>query len=322
MSNTTTTTGLSAAELAKCRENLKRQWSNRKVDAELLKRAWKDAHRVAAVLYEKYSASKVAVFGSLAERVCFNEHSDIDIVVWGLSCNKDLDASYEVNELNLKRKIELIDFNHAKGLLRERITTQSVHIKRKDTHHQKTEYEVCPTTSMEQDYSYEAYKEIIIQRITDELHAIQQNTESITTALTEIEKVRSECRQCIVRSITYDLIKIYSGIEKIFLRIAREVDQYQPPGSEYPKGPNPLGADWAYDLISQMIENRATRPAVISLDISESLKCFLEFCDYINDVDKHNLDFESVEKHAIQVSRLFNNVSDDLDRFIAYLSSA
>ncbi len=320
MHSTTTAGEMSPSELAKCRENLKRQWENRQVDEELLQRAWQAAHRVATVLYQDYGASKVAVFGSLAEREWFTENSDIDMVVSGLSHNRYLDALWEVDNLSRKFKIELIDFNLTKGLFRERIQEQSIYIKREETDIHKMVCEAYITTLPEKGKVYVIHKNKLLQRITDELHAIQQIVERITKALGDIKKIPFDCKQYIEKSITIDLINVYRGIEKIFLRIAREVDMSQPPGSEYPKDPAPLGAEWTYELISQMVKKRPERPAVVSMQTSQRLKRFLEFCDYANDAYQHELDYEKVEKHAKRVGKLFDNVTEELDAFTAFLS--
>ncbi|MYA69327.1 hypothetical protein F4Y19_04375, partial [Candidatus Poribacteria bacterium] len=88
MRRETTTSGMSPSELAKCRENLKRQWENRQVDKELVQRAWETARRLAIVLYRDFGATKVAVFGSLTEPKRFRQNSDIDILVCGVSYDK------------------------------------------------------------------------------------------------------------------------------------------------------------------------------------------------------------------------------------------
>lgn len=320
MSNTISSGGLSPSELAECRENLKRQWENRQVDEELLQRAWEAAHRVATVLYEDYGASKVAVFGSLAEREWFHKHSDIDMAVWGLSHNKCLDTSSEIDRLICQFVVELIDINSTKGLLRERIQQQSVTIKKEETEVHNIVCETYITTLSEKGKVYVTHKNKLLQRITDELHAIQLIFQRIAKALRDIKEIPSDCKQYIEKSITIDLISIYRGIEKIFLRIAREVDMDLPPGSEYPKDLAPLGAEWAYDLISQMAVKRQERPAVVSSGTSQKLKRYLKFCDYINDADQHQLVFERVENWAKRVGKLFNNISEELDAFAAFLS--
>ena len=83
---------LSPEELAECRRRLDQHLQNRKVDEALLQRAWQIAHRVAAILYEDFGATQVAVFGSLAGQKWFSKGSDIDIAVWGLSGDTYLNA--------------------------------------------------------------------------------------------------------------------------------------------------------------------------------------------------------------------------------------
>ena len=83
MHNTTTTSEMSPSELRECRENLKRQWENRRVDKELLQRAWETAHRLATVLYRDFGATKVAVFGSLTEPERFTPKTQILIWLFG-----------------------------------------------------------------------------------------------------------------------------------------------------------------------------------------------------------------------------------------------
>ena len=62
-----TANDLSPEELAEYSRRLNQQFQNRKVDEALLQRAWHTAHRVAAMLYEDFGATQVAVFGSLNE---------------------------------------------------------------------------------------------------------------------------------------------------------------------------------------------------------------------------------------------------------------
>ena len=112
---------MSPSELAKCRENLRRHWENRKVDEELIQRAWKAADCAAKVLYDKYGASSVAVFGSLIDQVLFDEYSDIDMVVWGLTESEFDSAESELRSLCPKFIIELKNIYLTKGNLLERI---------------------------------------------------------------------------------------------------------------------------------------------------------------------------------------------------------
>ena len=130
MSTHRTAKDLSPEELAQYRQRLDQQLQNRKVDEALLQRAWDTAHRVATMLYEDFGAARVAVFGSLAQGTCFSKSSDIDVVVWGLPGDTYLEALWEIRNFSREFKIDLVNFDSAKGRFRERIQSQAVSIQR------------------------------------------------------------------------------------------------------------------------------------------------------------------------------------------------
>ena len=80
--HTHTSKDLSSEEVKPSSIYLDERMKYRKVDSELLQRAWHTAHKIAALLYTDFGASQVAVFGSLAEPDAFSYWSDIDIAVW------------------------------------------------------------------------------------------------------------------------------------------------------------------------------------------------------------------------------------------------
>ena len=115
---------LSPEELKEYRLHLDEHFQNRKVDEALLQRAWHTAHRIAAMLYEDFGATNVAVFGSLAETNSFSKWSDIDIAVWGIPNNRYIRASSRASDISGLFKVDLVDFENCKGLFRERIQSQ------------------------------------------------------------------------------------------------------------------------------------------------------------------------------------------------------
>ena len=112
---------LSTEELAQYRQRLDQHLQNRKVDEALLRRAWQTAHRVAAMLYEDFDATQVAVFGSLAQGTWFSKSSDIDIAVWGIPSDKYFRAVWEAEDISRLFEIDLVDVESCKGVFRERI---------------------------------------------------------------------------------------------------------------------------------------------------------------------------------------------------------
>ncbi|MDE0085772.1 MAG: hypothetical protein OXU23_08695 [Candidatus Poribacteria bacterium] len=303
-----TTTEMSPSELAECRENLKRQWENRQVDEELLQRAWTVAHRLAAVLYQDYGASKVAVFGSLAERERFTKYSDIDIVVWGVSYNQCLDALWDTEGLGSEFKIDIINFKTIDRSFRDRILSQAILIDRDETDAPKIIRETSSSTDTETREIDEVNREKLIQRIFDERTKIERTVRGITNALQDINVVAENHRKYVEKTIASDLAEIYRGIEKIFERIAREVDMHMPSGSM-----------WHNNLLAQMAEHREKRPPVITPRTSRRLKRLLKFRHRVNNIYRYELIYEKAEKHAKRVGKLFDNVSEELDTFAAFL---
>ena len=106
---------MSADQLSACRKRLKQHWKSRIVDESLLHRAWHVAHEVAALLYEQFDATQVAVFGSLTEPMWFTKGSDIDIAVSGLSHDLYDKAYKKVMNFDSEFKIDLINFDTSQG---------------------------------------------------------------------------------------------------------------------------------------------------------------------------------------------------------------
>lgn len=299
---------MSPSELAECRENLKRQWENRQVDEELLQRAWTVAHRLAAVLYQDYGASKVAVFGSLAEREWFTEHSDIDIVVWGVSYNRCLDALWDTEGLGSEFKIDIINFKSINMSFRERILSQAIPIDRGEPDAPKMIKETEGSANTETVKIDKVNREKLIQRIFDERQKIEKTVERIGRALEKIDVLPGDAREFVERALAADLAEVYTGFEKIFERIANEVDKQIPSGDR-----------WHNDLLAQMAERRSERPPVISEVTRRRLRRLLRFRHKVNNIYGDELIFERVEKHAKRVGKLFDNISEELDVFTAFL---
>jgi len=300
-----TTSGMSPSELAKCRENLKRQWENRQVDEELLQRAWETAHRLATVLYRDFGATKVAVFGSLTEPKRFTENSDIDVVVWGVSYNKCLDALWETKGLNPEFKIDIINFKSVDRLFRERVLSEAIPI-------DKVGADVLTLVNASDPENGETYivnRNKLIQRISDERTKIQRTVQAIANALQDIEIIAANHKKYVERTIASDLAEVYSGIERIFERIAREVDMQMPSGSR-----------WHNDLLEQMAEQRPERPPAISPNTLPRLKELLDFRHKVNNIYRDELIYEKAEEHAKPIGDLFATVSKELDTLIAFLT--
>ena len=303
---------ISPDELAACRKRLEQVWKSRVMDEELLHQAWHTAQEVAALLYDEFNATQVFVFGSLTEPMAFTKKSDIDIAVSGLS-NDAYDKAYgKIVYFEAPFKIDFVNFDTSKGLFRERMKHQAIPIEKGtrppnntidvwQTLYKHLQRHVFPTDEGD---IYEMNRKRLTQRINDELEKIDATVSDIAKALEDIEGAPPNYRQYIEEPIAHKLADVYNGIEKIFERIAREVDTHTPTGSS-----------WHKNLLAQMITQRPERGPVIAEDTSLRLEHLLDFRHKINNIYDRELNYEMTEPHAKSIGELFERVSEDMNRF-------
>ena len=298
---------MSPEELAACRKQLEKRWVSRKIDEELLQRAWKTAYEIAQLLYDEFGATHVAVFGSLSEPLGFTEASDIDIAVSGLSEKTHSKANIKLMDINTSFKIDLINFDKTKGLFRQRIQQQTIHIKKGNkstlwkTHYQLQNQKAFPIVEEE---IYEMNRKKLTQRIEDELVKIDGTLVRIQRGLENIKILPFQAREFIENTIATDLADIYSGFERIFERIANEIDGHIPRGSR-----------WHKNLLEQMTEIRSERPPVISENTYLLLENLLEFRHKVNNIYGRELKYDNTLQHAETIHALIDTVSNELISF-------
>ena len=281
---------LSPEELAEYSRRLDEHFRNRKVDEELLQRAWHTAHRIAAVLYEDFGATQVAVFGSLTEQDSFSKWSDIDIAVWGISDDEYFLAVSKAMDISGLFKVDLVDFESSKGLFRERIQSQLI--------------------TIEKGVVYEVDRSVLIQRISDERKKIKETVGKIAERLEKIKTAPVEYREEIETTIAKNLVDCYRGMENIFRRIALDVDLRMPDGSR-----------WHKELLAQMVASQVERQPVISQETFELMQELLEFRHVFNNIYGEELVYARIEKNAKQIGELFYVLSKELDVLIAFLNT-
>ena len=294
---------LSPEESAEYSRRLNQHFQNRKVDEALLQRAWQTAHRVAAMLYEDFGATQVAVFGSLAEQDWFSKWSDIDIVVWGLSSDTYLDALWETVGFSPEFKIDLVDFSETMGRFRERIQNQAVLIQNGDI-----SANTLKTCLMKKEETGEVNRQKLIVRITDECSKIERTVGKIREGLQKLETAPAEDMEDLAALLALRLADFYSGLESIFNRIARDIDMNVPIGEKSHKS-----------LLQQMAEVHPVRSPVISEQTLADLDRILKFRHRFRNIYAFELKPQKVLKNAKRVSKVFDHLSTELDVFIGWL---
>ena len=298
---------MSPDELSACRKRLEQIWKSRVMDESLLHRAWDTAYQVATLLYEEFGATQVTVFGSLTESIAFTNRSDIDIAVSGLSTDDYDKAWRRVMDFKSGFKIDFVNFDTSKGHFRERIKYQAIPIEKGahpglwQTLYKHLQRQVFPT---EDGDIYEINRKRLTQRINDELDKINGTLERIQRGLDNIEEVPTDVTEFIENTIATDLADIYNGIERIFERIAREVDTLMPTGSR-----------WHKNLLAQMAKKRPERRPVISENTRRELEELLEFRHKVNNIYGRELKYEKTIPHAKSIGELFERVSENMNRF-------
>lgn len=76
---------------------------------ERVEQAWEIACRAARLLRERFSATRVVVFGSLAHRAWFRPWSDIDLAAWGIPAAQFYCAVAAVTGLSPDFEVNLVD---------------------------------------------------------------------------------------------------------------------------------------------------------------------------------------------------------------------
>ena len=299
---------LSPEELAECRRRLDQQFQNRKADEALLQRAWQTAHRVAAMLYEDFGATQVAVFGSLAGRDWFSKESDIDIVVWGMPSDLYFRAVAQTIGFSQEFRIDLVNFDNCKGQFRERIQNQAVLIEKNETCFATTTKPNCQATLIKREETNIVNQEELIQRISDGYTNVSDAVRLIGEALQNIEDAPARYRRSIELEIARYLYDFYKQLENIFEHIAREIDKALPEGEE-----------WHKALLQQMAEPRTTRGPVLSKKTFTELQDLLGFRPVFLYIYGAKLDYEQMLKNAERVNKVFPIVSKELDAFITWV---
>ena len=112
-------------------------------------------------------------------------------------------------------------------------------------------------------------------------------------------------------SVALNLHGFYSGLERIFDKIAASVD-----------GSVPEGANWHRELLNQMsMEITGIRPAVISLDLKEKLEEYRGFRHVVRNVYTYHLSPQKIKPLVDKVQEVFNKSEKELSAFANFLQS-
>ncbi len=95
---------------------------------ERWEQAWEVARLAARVLRERFDATRVVAFGSLAHRAWFTPWSDIDLAAWGISADRFCRAVASVTGLSPEFEIDLVDPEDCRPALQQVIEREGVEL--------------------------------------------------------------------------------------------------------------------------------------------------------------------------------------------------
>jgi len=110
-------------------------------------------------------------------------------------------------------------------------------------------------------------------------------------------------------ALAYVLHSLYNGIENIFLVIVKAIDKKVP--SNYL---------WHRELLDQISQKTATRPAVISSELKESLLEYLGFRHVVRHIYSTNLDAERMKNLVIHLDLVWQSFKQEIKQFLSQYS--
>lgn len=113
----------------------KEEWSTyhpaaveRKGHTEHWERTQLVAQQAAEILRTQFGATRVVVFGSLVHRDSFSSWSDIDLATWSIPQDEFFRAVAAITRLSADFKIDIVDMESCRPLLRTRIEEEGIDV--------------------------------------------------------------------------------------------------------------------------------------------------------------------------------------------------
>ncbi len=142
--------------------------------------------------------------------------------------------------------------------------------------------------------------------VESELESLNQLLDELNLTLKRFGKNPSSIEIRATGSILHDF---YCGVEKIFERIASEID-----------GEPPKGENWHFQLLNRMtFEIPEVRPAVIGSGTTDRLKDYFRFRHLFRNVYGSHLEWGKIEDLTAPFTEILEAFNSDINRFLGFL---
>ncbi|MGM0603994.1 MULTISPECIES: hypothetical protein [unclassified Halanaerobium] len=146
----------------------------------------------------------------------------------------------------------------------------------------------------------------LISRIDDDLEELILLKNKIDRAW---EKYNMESEEFYLDSVALNLHGFYSGLEKIFLLIAREIDESVPEGGS-----------WHQELLEQMaIKIKKIRPSIIDKNTKKILDEYRGFRHIVRNVYSYNYSAKKIKVLVEDLDENIDKIIGDIKRFLEFL---
>jgi hypothetical protein len=147
---------------------------------------------------------------------------------------------------------------------------------------------------------------VLSARIQSELKDLSILTDRIKTAW---QKARDTKDEFYLDSVALNLHGFYSGVERIFEKIASSID-----------GSVPSGLNWHQELLNQMaVEVPRIRPAVISVELKGSLEESRGFRHVVRNVYTYRLAPDKLKPLVKDINKVWKKINKELSAFAKFL---
>lgn len=143
-------------------------------------------------------------------------------------------------------------------------------------------------------------------RILSELDELTAIVARVRQAWSKAEESQDEF---FLDSVALNLHGFYSGLERVFERIAGAVDESVPGG-----------ANWHQELLNQMAQEiSGKRPAVISLDLKNELEAYRGFRHVVRNVYAIHMNPQKIAPLVEDISRVLTTAKKEITAFAEFL---
>lgn len=267
------------------------------------------AKSLADSLRTKFGATKVVLFGSMLSMNDVHMGSDIDLAVWDLPTERYLSALGHLLMSAKEFSVDLVRIEEAPPSLEAYILKEGLAlgttIPQVDTFQSNT-FQSDPLLSSR--LSVARYV-VLVARIKREIADIAVQYEQVRSL---IEVARATDQNAYWMAVSLGLHGIYSGLEKIFEQIARDVD----------KSLNKQSERWHKDLLEQMTTALPNiRPAVIDEPTFHALEKYLSFRHVVRSNYAYKLEPERIDDNFQTLENCYGSLTWQLIKHCDFLEA-